>query len=277
MEKIIQEKTNEIKKLNQNLSELVSKIDEMHKENLNIGNEYTIFKKQINDLCDEYISIYNNYYQNYNINEISKLSLMDSPEIKIKNIIISSKNLLNKFNSLNESLTKSNLIIQSYENKINELNENNNVLKDTLDEINRENINKSYSYINQNEEMNYKLKQANNLLEESNKGIQKIKEENKQLKQQNMKLEKNLEMLTRSHEEMEKNISINKNLSNEKIEDSQRKTNQLLKELEFKDRQIKSLENYINQINSSNNSNNHLLIWEKLFLKNNIIVLEGII
>ena len=64
MEKIIQQKTNEIKKLNQNLSELVVKIDEMHKENLNIGNEYIIFKIQINDLCDEYISIYNNYYHN---------------------------------------------------------------------------------------------------------------------------------------------------------------------------------------------------------------------
>ena len=74
MEKIIQQKTNEIKKLNQNLSELVVKIDEMHKENLNIGNEYIIFKIQINDLCDEYISIYNNYYHNNQYqNQLNKI------------------------------------------------------------------------------------------------------------------------------------------------------------------------------------------------------------
>ena len=74
METIIQQKTNKIKKLNQNLSELVSKIDEMHKENLNIGNEYTIFKIQINDLYDEYISIYNNYYHNNQYqNQLNKI------------------------------------------------------------------------------------------------------------------------------------------------------------------------------------------------------------
>ena len=253
METTIQDKMNEIKNLNQNLSELVSKIDLMHKENLNIGNEYSIFKKQINNLCDEFISMLSNF--NYDQNDLPKYSMMDSPDIKLKNLLLIFEDLISKFNNLNESLSKSNMIIQSYQNKINELSENNNNLKEKLNDMNRENQNKSHCYESQNEDMNLKLRDANYLLEESKKEIKKIQQENYQLKQQNLKLEKNLQMITQSHEQMENKIYMNNTLTNEKLENSQLKANQLLKELEIKDRQIKSLENYISQINSSNNSN----------------------
>ena len=63
--------------------------------------------------------------------------------------------------------------------------------------------------------------------------------------EKNLRLERNLQMLTQSHYEMENNLNLNEKLVGEKIDMNERKNDRLLQELEIKDMRIKSLENLL--------------------------------
>lgn len=91
------------------------------------------------------------------------------------------------------------------------------------------------------------------MLQDSNKCLEECNEENKKLLEKNKRLEYNLEMLTKSHYEMENNINMNEQISQEKVDSSQRKCNHLLQELEIKNIQINSLEKLVEQLSNRDN------------------------
>lgn len=105
-------------------------------------------------------------------------------------------------------------------------------------------------------ELQMRIEQISDLLKESNRLLEESRVEKEALSQQNAKLERNLQMLTESHCEMENNINEMQKAKEDMLDLYERKINHFLQNLELKDMQIKSLENYIREIKGRNESCN---------------------
>ena len=167
-------------------------------------------------------------YLNKEINKELSEMIRENKSINQKNVDLTNENLLlkDKITSYEESIQTE---INNYKNrKENELNETKEVLFN-------------------------KIKSLNNILEQGNKLIKSYELEVAELKNKNSKLEFNLKMLTQSHQELENIVNSNDNGLKEQIEIKEHDYQNLLKEIELKDLQIKSLHKLLEQYQSDKN------------------------
>ena len=161
-------------------------------------------------------------YLNKEINKELSEMIRENKSINQKNVDLTNENLLlkDKISSYEESIQTE---INNYKNrKENELNETKEVLFN-------------------------KVKSLNQILEQGNKLIKSYELEVAELKNRNSKLEFNLKMLTQSHQELENIVNMNDNGLKEQIEIKEHDYQNLLKEIELKDLQIKSLQKLLEQ------------------------------
>ena len=167
-------------------------------------------------------------YLNKEINKELSEMIRENKSMNQKNVDLTNENLLlkDKITSYEESIQTE---INNYKNrKENELNETKEVLFN-------------------------KIKSLNNILEQGNKLIKSYELEVAELKNKNSKLEFNLKMLTQSHQELENIVNSNDNGLKEQIEIKEHDYQNLLKEIELKDLQIKSLQKLLDQYQSDKN------------------------
>ena len=161
-------------------------------------------------------------YLNKEINKELSEMIRENKSINQKNVDLTNENLLlkDKISSYEESIQTE---INNFKNrKENELNETKEVLFN-------------------------KVKSLNQILEQGNKLIKSYELEVAELKNRNSKLEFNLKMLTQSHQELENIVNMNDNGSKEQIEIKEHYYQNLLKEIELKYLQIKSLQKLLEQ------------------------------
>ena len=161
-------------------------------------------------------------YLNKEINKELSEMIRENKSMNQKNVDLTNENLLlkDKISSYEESIQTE---INNYKNrKENELNETKEVLFN-------------------------KVKSLNQILEQGNKLIKSYELEVAELKNRNSKLEFNLKMLTQSHQELENIVNMNDNGLKEQIEIKEHDYQNLLKEIELKDLQIKSLQKLLEQ------------------------------
>ena len=101
--------------------------------------------------------------------------------------------------------------------------------------------------------MEVKVQSLNNILEQGNKLIKSYELEVAQLKNKNSKLEFNLKMLTQSHQELENIVNLKDDGLKEQIEIKENDYQNLIKEIQLKDLQIKSLEKLLEQYQGEKN------------------------
>ena len=169
-------------------------------------------------------------YLNKEINKELSEMIRENKSINQKNVDLTNENLLlkDKISSYEESIQTE---INNFKNrKENELNETKEVLFN-------------------------KVKSLNQILEQGNKLIKSYEQEVAELKNRNSKLEFNLKMLTQSHQELENIVNMNDNGSKEQIEIKEHDYQNLLKEIELKDLQIKSLQKLLEQYQIDKNGN----------------------
>ena len=258
MDKTITNKQNEIDSLNKKLSELSSMYDKLSKEHSTLQTQININNKQEDDFLDKFITSLSSFLsthisksENFPITSFPQFSILDPAEKKKEKIFTSLDILTSHISVLDQELARSALLAQDCKNMTENLTKQTAELQNKLLETkNKEKENLS-DVEKENGILSQKLEEFSNLLQESNKCLEECNEEKEILKEKNQKLEHNLNMLTQSHLEMEKNINSNEAVLEEKVDMIERKNNQLLQELEIKDMQIKSLENLLRQMNGS--------------------------
>ena len=241
MDEVIKENSSEIQRLNNTITNIINKTDELENENKLLLTQYNQFKQKINELCDENINIYfdfinNNFKkENFPFTSLPNFSYNNEPHIKLQNINLSLKTLLSYLNNIN--IKDNQNINESFNLNIN--NDINNIIKNpiNLSQINDNNIN------NLNQNMENKIFEFSQLLLESNKCLAKSNIENSELIKKNRLLESQL------------NNDIN-NLNKDKFDDNI--INDLKHEIEIKNFQIKSLEKLINQLNKNPNHESYI-------------------
>ena len=167
-------------------------------------------------------------YLNKELNKELSEMIRDNKTMNQKNIDLNNENLLlkDKIQSYEESIQTE---INSYKTrKENELNETKEVLFK-------------------------KVKSLNNILEQGNKLIKSYELEVAELKNKNSKLEFNLKMLTQSHQELENIVNLKDDGLKEQIEIKENDYQNLIKEIQLKDLQIKSLEKLLEQYQGEKN------------------------
>jgi len=227
--------------LNQdNNSEILNNnINENEFENKQLNSYVIQLKENINELCEQYINNFNNFF-NQNISlmydniSIPEIQILNEPIENLKNMINYQDFLFNLI--VNRPI--SNLISP----KKNENGDKNN----DLFEISQSNNSNNSEKI----ELKNKLTIISELLQESNKCLAKSQEENKELLERNQALELKINMMNINSLE-NKNSSNNINLSNS----NEKKKQMLIQELEIKDLQVKSLEKLLNQLTYGNKEN----------------------
>ena len=241
MDEVIKENSSEIQRLNNTITNIINKTDELENENKLLLTQYNQFKQKINELCDENINIYfdfinNNFKkENFPFTSLPNFSYNNEPHIKLQNINLSLKTLLSYLNNIN--IKDNQNLNESFNLNIN--NDINNIIKNpiNLSQINDNNIN------NLNQNMENKIFEFSQLLLESNKCLAKSNIENSELIKKNRLLESQL------------NNDIN-NLNKDKFDDNI--INDLKHEIEIKNFQIKSLEKLINQLNKNPNHESYI-------------------
>ena len=243
MDEVIKENSSEIQRLNNTITNIINKTDELENENKLLLTQLNQFKQKINDLCDENINIYfdfinNNYKkENFPFSSLPNFSYNNEPHIKLENINLSLKILLSNLNNLNLNIKENHNLSESFNPNIN--NDINNILKspNNLSQLNENNLN------NMNQNMENKILEFSQLLLESNKCLAKSKIESSELIKKNRVLESQLNNDI---------INVNKNKLDDNI------INDLKHEIEIKNFQIKSLEKLINQLNKNPNHESHI-------------------
>ena len=241
MDEVIKENSSEIQRLNNTITNIINKADDLDNENKLLLTQLNQFKQKINELCDENINIYfdfinNNFKkENFPFTSLPNFSYNNEPHIKLQNINLSLKTLLSYLNNIN--IKDNQNLNESFNLNIN--NDINNIIKNpiNLSQINDNNIN------NLNQNMENKIFEFSQLLLESNKCLAKSNIENSELIKKNRLLESQL------------NNDIN-NLNKDKFDDNI--INDLKHEIEIKNFQIKSLEKLINQLNKNPNHESYI-------------------
>ena len=208
-------------------------LDDLNEENFlinnknfakeNFNNMTTLSTNKIIHKIDSLI------YLNKEINKELSEMIRENKNMNQKNIDLNNENLLlkDKIQSYEESIQTE---LNNYKSrKENELNETKEVLFN-------------------------KIKSLNNILEQGNKLIKSYELEVAELKNKNSKLEFNLKMLTQSHQELENIVNSNDNGLKEQIEIKENNYQNLIKEIQLKDLQIKSLEKLLEQYQGDKNN-----------------------
>ena len=188
-------------------------------------------------------------YLNKEINKELNEMIRENKNINLKNVDLNNENLLlkDKIQSYEESIQNE---ITNYKNKKeNELNETKEILFK-------------------------KVKSLNNILEQGNKLIKSYELEVAELKNKNSKLEFNLKMLTQSHQELENIVNCNENGLKEQIDIKENDYQNLIKEIQLKDLQIKSLQDLLAQYQEGKNEEgmNDFLIQNEEYKEDDSIV-----
>ena len=188
-------------------------------------------------------------YLNKEINKELNEMIRENKNINQKNVDLNNENLLlkDKIQSYEESIQNE---ITNYKNKKeNELNETKEILFK-------------------------KFKSLNNILEQGNKLIKSYELEVAELKNKNSKLEFNLKMLTQSHQELENIVNCNENGLKEQIDIKENDYQNLIKEIQLKDLQIKSLQDLLAQYQEGKNEEgmNDFLIQNEEYKEDDSIV-----
>ena len=244
-----------LKKDNEDLIYKNSVLDKEYQRLINdIDNKLIQFPlRPLDDLEENNFLINNKNFAKENFNNMTTLST-NKVIHKVDSLIYLNKEL-NK--ELSEMIRENKTINQ----KNIDLNNENLLLKDKIrsyEESIQTEINnyktKKENELNETKEVLFKKVQSlNNILEQGNKLIKSYELEVAQLKNKNSKLEFNLKMLTQSHQELENIVNLKDDGLKEQIEIKENDYQNLIKEIQLKDLQIKSLEKLLEQYQGEKN------------------------
>ena len=238
-----------LKKDNEDLIYRNSVLDKEYQRLINdIDNKLIQFPlKTIENLDEDNFLINNQNFAKENFNNMTTLST-NKVIHKIDSLIYLNKEINKELSEMireNKSMNQKNI----------DLNNENLLLKDKIqsyeESIQTEIVNyknKKENELNETKEILFKkVKSLNNILEQGNKLIKSYELEVAELKNKNSKLEFNLKMLTQSHQELENIVNSNENGLKEQIDIKENDYQNLIKEIQLKDLQIKSLQNLLAQ------------------------------
>ena len=244
-----------LKKDNEDLIYKNSVLDKEYQRLINdIDNKLIQFPlRPLDDLEENNFLINNKNFAKENFNNMTTLSTNKIIH-KIDSLIYLNKELNKELSEMireNKTLNKKNI----------DLNNENLLLKDKIrsyEETIHTEINnyktKKENELNETKEVLFKKVQSlNNILEQGNKLIKSYELEVAQLKNKNSKLEFNLKMLTQSHQELENIVNLKDDGLKEQIEIKENNYQNLIKEIQLKDLQIKSLEKLLEQYQGEKN------------------------
>ena len=244
-----------LKKDNEDLIYKNSVLDKEYQRLINdIDNKLIQFPLRTSDALDENNFLINN--KNFAKENFNNMTTLSTNKIihKIDSLIYLNKEINKELSEMireNKSINQKNI----------DLNNENVLLKDKIlsyeesihTEINNYK-NRKENELNETKEVLFnKIKSLNNILEQGNKLIKSYELEVAELKNKNSKLEFNLKMLTQSHQELENIVNSNDNGLKEQIEIKENNYQNLIKEIQLKDLQIKSLENLLAQYQAEKN------------------------
>ena len=282
---ITQENNDKILNFEKKTAELTdahNKIQKMQKDNEELTYKNNILDKEynrlINDIDNKLLQFPVKSLDNINNSFIAAENL--SKENFNNVTTLSTNKIIHKLDSLiylNKEINKQlNDITRENKNckeKINDLQNENFFLKDKVNHY-EENIQKEMNNYKNKKENEYnetkevlfnKIKTLNNILEQGNKLIKSYELEVAELKNKNSKLEFNLKMLTQSHEELENIVNNNEKGLKEQMDIKDKNYQNLVKEIQLKNLQIKSLENLLAQYQNEEKEEN----LEKIKINNN--------
>ena len=267
---ILQKKVNELneaqnanQKLKKENDDLIYKNSVLNKEYdrliNDIDNKLIQFPiKNIDNLTEDNFLINNKNFAKENFNNMTTLST-NKVIHKIDSLIYLNKEINKELSEMihqNKSLNEKNL----------DLNNENMLLKDKIasyeesihTELNNYKSRKE-NELNETKEILFnRVKKLNEILEQGNKLIKSYEYEVADLKNKNSKLEFNLKMLTQSHQELENIVNCKEDGLKEQIDIKENKYQELIKEIELKNIQIKSLEKLLRQYQGGNNFNDDI-------------------
>ena len=265
-----------LKKDNEDLIYRNSVLDKEYQRLINdIDNKLIQFPiKTIENLDEENFLINNQNFAKENFNNMTTLST-NKVIHKIDSLIYLNKEINRELSEMireNKSMNQKNI----------DLNNENLLLKDKIqsyeESIQTEIVNyknKKENELNETKEILFKkVKSLNNILEQGNKLIKSYELEVAELKNKNSKLEFNLKMLTQSHQELENIVNSNENGLKEQIDIKENDYQNLIKEIQLKDLQIKSLQNLLAQYQEGKNEDgiNDYLIQNEEYKEDDSIV-----
>ena len=267
---ILQKKVNELneaqnanQKLKKENDDLIYKNSVLNKEYdrliNDIDNKLIQFPiKNIDNLTEDNFLINNKNFAKENFNNMTTLST-NKVIHKIDSLIYLNKEINKELSEMihqNKSLNEKNL----------DLNNENMLLKDKIasyeesihTELNNYKSRKE-NELNETKEILFnRVKKLNEILEQGNKLIKSYEYEVADLKNKNSKLEFNLKMLTQSHQELENIVNCKEDGLKVQIDIKENKYQELIKEIELKNIQIKSLEKLLRQYQGGNNFNDDI-------------------
>ena len=265
-----------LKKDNEDLIYRNSVLDKEYQRLINdIDNKLIQFPiKTLDNLDEENFLINNQNFAKENFNNMTTLST-NKVIHKIDSLIYLNKEINKELSEMireNKSMNQKNI----------DLNNENLLLKDKIQSY-EESIqteianykNKKENELNETKEILFKkVKSLNNILEQGNKLIKSYELEVAELKNKNSKLEFNLKMLTQSHQELENIVNSNENGLKEQIDIKENDYQNLIKEIQLKDLQIKSLQNLLAQYQKGKNEDgiNDYLIQNEEYKEDDSIV-----
>ena len=265
-----------LKKDNEDLIYRNSVLDKEYQRLINdIDNKLIQFPiKTIENLDEDNFLINNQNFAKENFNNMTTLST-NKVIHKIDSLIYLNKEINKELSEMireNKSMNQKNI----------DLNNENLLLKDKIqsyeESIQTEIVNyknKKENELNETKEILFKkVKSLNNILEQGNKLIKSYELEVAELKNKNSKLEFNLKMLTQSHQELENIVNSNENGLKEQIDIKENNYQNLIKEIQLKDLQIKSLQNLLSQYQEGKNEDgiNDYLIQNEEYKEDDSIV-----
>ena len=265
-----------LKKDNEDLIYRNSVLDKEYQRLINdIDNKLIQFPiKTIENLDEDNFLINNQNFAKENFNNMTTLST-NKVIHKIDSLIYLNKEINKELSEMireNKSMNQKNI----------DLNNENLLLKDKIqsyeESIQTEIVNyknKKENELNETKEILFKkVKSLNNILEQGNKLIKSYELEVAELKNKNSKLEFNLKMLTQSHQELENIVNSNENGLKEQIGLKENDYQNLIKEIQLKDLQIKSLQNLLAQYQEGKNEDgiNDYLIQNEEYKEDDSIV-----
>ena len=244
-----------LKKDNEDLIYKNSVLDKEYQRLINdIDNKLIQFPlRPLDDLEENNFLINNKNFAKENFNNMTTLST-NKVIHKVDSLIYLNKELNKELSEMireNKAMNQKNI----------DLNNENLLLKDKIgsyEETIHTEINnyktKKENELNETKEVLFKKVQSlNNILEQGNKLIKSYELEVAQLKNKNSKLEFNLKMLTQSHQELENIVNLKDDGFKEQIEIKENDYQNLIKEIQLKDLQIKSLEKLLEQYQGEKN------------------------
>ena len=282
---ITQENNDKILNFEKKTAELTdahNKIQKMQKDNEELTYKNNILDKEYNRLINDI----DNKLLQFPVKSLDNInnSFLAAENLSKENFnnvtTLSTNKIIHKIDSLiylNKEINKQlNDIARENKNckeKINDLQNENFFLKDKVNHY-EENIQKEMNNYKNKKENEYnetkevlfnKIKTLNNILEQGNKLIKSYELEVAELKNKNSKLEFNLKMLTQSHEELENIVNNNEKGLKEQMDIKDKNYQNLVKEIQLKNLQIKSLENLLAQYQNEEKEEN----LEKIKINNN--------